>query len=643
VGRSGRKSQGCNVGVDPGAAALPVAGQGSLGAVRSSRNAPRRAWVLLGVHLLIAAHATHYLLAERTLSPVEPSEAMYTLELGEVNAGFVFLLVALLATLVFGRFFCGWGCHIVAVQDLCGWLMKKLGVRPRPFRSRLLVWVPLAAAFYMFFWPTIRRVVFQATAAPFPGFSDHMMTDSFWKTFPGPFYAVLTIVTCGFAAVYFLGAKGFCTYGCPYGGLFGVVDQLAPGRIVVDDSCEQCGHCTVTCTSNVVVHEEVRRFGQVVDPGCMKCMDCVSVCPKGALSFSFAMPSLFKRPKDERKARRYSLSIAEELAVVLFCLGGTLAFRGLYDGPPLLMSIGLGGITAWIGLKLWKLLRGGGGRLQNLELRRGGRLTRAGTLFGLLAGGWMLFAAHSGFVQWQRVQGRDWLNRTEAAHAEVLDGSFASKQYSAVHHRAAVRTMRHFSLADRWGLAGVVEVKLGLAWGQLLAGDAAAAEQSIREAVALEPGSAQLHANLIELLLGRGRLADATTALEHKAAAGLATAEDRFLLAGMLAGAGELERSIEHYARAVEEAPDVFPLRFNYGGALRRLGRDAEAIEQLREAERLAPTDFDTQVELGLASMAVGSREQALAHLRMAVQLHPERPESVMHLPDLIRQLEAGE
>ena len=97
------------------------------------------------------------------------------------------------------------------------------------------------------------------------------------------------------------------------------------------------------------------------------------------------------------------------------------------------------------------------------------------------------------------------------------------------------------------------------------------------------------------------------------------------------------------YAAAVEEAPDIFPLRFNYGGALRRLGRDAEAIVQLREAERLAPTDFDTQVELGLASMAVGDRQQALVHLRTAVEMHPDRPESVMHLPEMIRQLEASE
>ena len=259
---------------------LPVAGTGKLSAVRKSTNGRKRALVLIALHLVIAAHVTHYLVAGRTLSPVEPSEAMYTLELGELNAGFVFLIVALLVTLVFGRFICGWGCHLVALQDLCAWMMKKLGVRPRPFRSRLLVFVPLGVALYMFAWPTVRRVLIAPPGETFPGLSNHIMTDTFWQTFPGPVFTVLTLAACGFAAVYFLGAKGFCTYGCPYGALFGFIDTLSPGSIVVSDACEQCGHCTATCTSNVLVHEEVRLYGQVVDPGCMKCMDCVSVCPK---------------------------------------------------------------------------------------------------------------------------------------------------------------------------------------------------------------------------------------------------------------------------------------------------------------------------------------------------------------------------
>src|SRR6185369_1414497 len=206
--------------------------------VAKSRTSKWRAAVLIAVQLAFVAHATHYLVAGRTLSPVEPSESMYTLELGRVNAGFIFFLLAILSTVAFGRFFCGWGCHIVAVQDLCAWMMRKIGIRPQPFRSRLLLLAPFTVAAYMFAWPAFKRVVLGMGPA-FPGFSNHLVTTGFWQTFPGPVFAVLTLVTCGFLAVYLLGAKGFCTYGCPYGAIFVVADKLSPTRIVVNEGCQQ--------------------------------------------------------------------------------------------------------------------------------------------------------------------------------------------------------------------------------------------------------------------------------------------------------------------------------------------------------------------------------------------------------------------
>src|SRR5688572_28533220 len=76
--------------------------------IRKSKSGPRRAAVLIGVHLLIAAHLLHWWWKGRTISPVEPSEAMYTLNQGHLNAGFIFFALAILSTLIFGRFFCGW-------------------------------------------------------------------------------------------------------------------------------------------------------------------------------------------------------------------------------------------------------------------------------------------------------------------------------------------------------------------------------------------------------------------------------------------------------------------------------------------------------------------------------------------------------
>ncbi len=140
---------------------LPVLGNSTSqkAEVRVSQTARWRAAALIVLNLLMVAHVVQWWIMGRTISPIEPSESMYTLQNGALNAGFIFFFLAILATLIFGRFVCGWGCHILALQDLCAWLLKKMGLTPRPFRSRLLVFVPLIAALYMFVWPTVLRAI----------------------------------------------------------------------------------------------------------------------------------------------------------------------------------------------------------------------------------------------------------------------------------------------------------------------------------------------------------------------------------------------------------------------------------------------------------------------------------------------------
>ena len=49
-----------------------------------------RGAVLLGVNLLMVAHIIQWRITGRTISPIEPSETMHTLQRGAVNAGFIF-------------------------------------------------------------------------------------------------------------------------------------------------------------------------------------------------------------------------------------------------------------------------------------------------------------------------------------------------------------------------------------------------------------------------------------------------------------------------------------------------------------------------------------------------------------------------
>ena len=86
-----------------------------------------RAASLATVYLLFGIHIAHWRLHGSTLAPLELNEVLYTVELGILTAGFLFMVVALLSVFVFGRFFCSWMCHILVLEDLAAWLAEEGG------------------------------------------------------------------------------------------------------------------------------------------------------------------------------------------------------------------------------------------------------------------------------------------------------------------------------------------------------------------------------------------------------------------------------------------------------------------------------------------------------------------------------------
>lgn len=611
--------------------ALPVV-HGQSAAIRPSRMGPRRALVLIGVHVLMIAHFCQWLITGRTVSPVEPSEAMYTLNHGHLNAGFLFFVAAIAITAILGRFFCGWGCHFVAYQDLCAWIMKKLGVKPKPFRSRLLVLAPLALALYMFVWPTAYRL---AAGVAFPPVTNHLITGEFWATFPGPVVGVLTVLFAGMSIVYFLGSKGFCTYACPYGGFFGVADRMAPGRIRVTDNCEHCGHCTSVCTSNVRVHEEVALYGMVVDPGCMKCMDCVSVCPNDALYFGFSDSRTESRQVEARPARKptpYDFSLGQEFAMAATGLAALFALRGLYDQIPLLLAMGLAAITGFLAVKAYGLVKDANVRLQNLQLKRGGIWTRAGLLFGAFTVLWLFLVVHSGLVQfaawrgtthlralqlgddiWQ--PGANWWNRADAD--------------SRARHASATEWFRH---ADRYGLGETTECLNGLAWLAVAENKPTEAADFLQRIIERIPERPEPRRAMALLHLKANRPQEAESALREALVADPAYAVARLELVGLLTGQGRNDEVATLFTEAMNQSPHdpTWPVQL----ARRHLqsAQLAEADQVLTAAIQRMPRDAELHMVMGAVRLAQGRTNEGKASLEQAIALAPRLAEAHYHL-----------
>jgi ferredoxin len=518
-------------------------------AIRKSKAGRRRAIVLLLVQVVIVLHIVQWKSTGSTLSPLEPSESMKFSQSGVVNAGLLFFALSIGSTLLFGRWFCGWGCHVVALQDGSRWLLAKMGIRPRAVNLGILGAVPWIAFVYMFLAPVVQRLLLGVAPA---AATLRLTTSSFLETFPNIPITIATFLVCGFAAVYLLGSKGFCTYGCPYGAIFGIADQISPLRILVNENCEGCGHCTAVCTSNVRVHQEVRDYGAVVDPGCMKCLDCVSVCPKDALSVGFGAPSLFAGRRTESPAgakpsivstlldllllaaffagayavlfdfdtdllqipgiwallavltalsvvvaaifrgkaqRAREHTRAEEALLGGFFLLAMYAFRGYHNLVPLLFALGLSGILAYLAVSGLRLVHRKQVKIQNHVLRAAGKWTDAGIAF---AGTLLVFGGFWGYAAWSRHALREsYAQGMQYAEAGAMDQAIPAL------HRAVELDPGFHDVQEKYA--------------SLLC-DAGRLDEGIlayRAAIARKPGRPETHALLGLALFHSGRAAEA--------------------------------------------------------------------------------------------------------------------------------------
>lgn len=619
---------------------------------------------LVGVHLLFVAHFVHWKLKGRTLAPLEFNEVLYTIHQGIVTAGFVLMAVVMVATLVFGRFFCSWGCHILALQDAAGWLMDKLRIKRQPIRSRTLVWAPIAVMFYLFIWPQLLQLwhgagpqTMEVVAAGGSRWSS-FTTDDMWRNLPPPGVAVFTFFVCGFVIVYLLGSRGFCFQACPYGALFGLADQLAPGRIVLAKDCSQCGLCTQVCSSDILVHRELAMHGMVTNPRCLKDLDCVAVCPENAVQYGFRKPPLFRKGHPMGAyGGRFSNSWREDLFLAGAFLVAMPILRGLYDRVPFLLAVALALCSAYLLLVGGRLLYRKAYQVRGVLLKMDGGLRRAGigaaVLVVLLVG----FLAHSAVVQYHTKAGRSLFQRIAVQHTGDIDGQLLD------------RAMGHYRSALAIGFMAPADQRQELAALYLLRGETNTAEALLQGILKEDPTHAEARYHLASIMARRGDLNAAMHQWEEALSVGRerSTGRSRELLMRSALELGtahgmqkEPQREREAYMKGLERVPGEVPLLVALGNVESRMGLDAEAIahleaavaaggatpmlhnnlgalylrvgahgkalEHFRELARLRPDDAQVHYTTGVLLARIGDRERAMQHLSRAARLAPHDP-----------------
>lgn len=656
-----------------------------------------RALTLASIYPLMAIHVIHWKMAGKTLAPLELHEVMYTAELGIITAGFLLMFVITLGTAVFGRFFCSWACHMMVLQDASAWILRKLHIRPKPIRSRLLLWVPPLVLVYMFGWPQISRMwagrdfPVLRTQTDLEGISSWVTTD-FWRNLPDPWITVLTFAVCGFLIVYFLGSRAFCTYGCPYGALFLTIDRFAPGRIRVDQSrCAQCGTCTAVCTSDVRVHEEVAKHGTVVNPRCLKDLDCVSACPEDALHYGFGKPSLralwssramliavaalaasilvavlapgastwwggrfnllpfgiavvvlglVAYGRTGMPARRYHFTLGEELLMGVMFLATLFIYRQLYDAVPFLLTIGLGGAVAYATVLLLRLRTRPNVRALEHALKTNGRLRRAGVIYATATVAFLAFSAHSAYVHYETRAG---YQAFAASRAVTADGDAAALRG---------RALDHLLRAERTGLFRSQRLLGTIAAAYMGQGQWAEAEAVLKRIAARHPNRPDVHLELGRALLQQGRLTEAQAEFQQTLDIGAIAAGQRSLaryqaqanyyLAAIAGRQGQTKEAEKALRQAIALQPDHAQAHLDLGALLLADGRTDEAIGSLRAAIAASPELANAHHNLALALAAQGQGEEAIAEAETAAALAPNDPQTRSLLEHLRAAMAGG-
>jgi polyferredoxin len=258
----------------------------------------------------------------------------------EFNFNVVFWILIFISTLFWGRAFCAWGCMFGAFQDFISRLITKL--KMKPIRNKFGIWllgfailIQLLPTFFKnkISWPTlfwfailiifIGLIIFRITEKEF-GFNNlfklpkyiqlasylggivsmWIVLNIFQKGFSLAFdkYGILDEYNKTSGIIFVIGTvsltsagllvekRFFCKYLCPYGLLLRFSSLIPFSKRykikATEAQCTECTKCNKECLMDIKPMEEIVKYGEIKNPECINCLQCVTSCPKTVLDFT---------------------------------------------------------------------------------------------------------------------------------------------------------------------------------------------------------------------------------------------------------------------------------------------------------------------------------------------------------------------
>src|SRR5574344_30293 len=182
----------------------------------------------------------------------------------------IWMLVLIVATYLFGRVWCGWLCHLGAIQDLLFHSSKLKILTSKKSQDRLRI------VRYVIFMAWILQLLLMKRNLyceydPFKALFNMIFTDAVSLS-------LLLLLLVSSVLIY----RPFCRMVCPVGVLLGFVSKIPGARkIRVNSQCVNCGLCTKECAMHAV-HRTSEKT-EVDTEHCIACGECTTVCRKDGI------------------------------------------------------------------------------------------------------------------------------------------------------------------------------------------------------------------------------------------------------------------------------------------------------------------------------------------------------------------------
>ena len=221
----------------------------------------------------------------------------------------VALVILIVMTLVFGRIYCSIICPLGILQDIIGWVGKKVKKNRYTF-SKALSWlrytmlgvmvvalvagigsiVQLLAPYSAFgrIATTLLQPLYKMGNNVLAAISEHYDNYAFYHTETGvPNITIVLAIACVtlvvLAVLAYRNGRTYCNTICPVGTVLSFLSRFSWMKIQFDaDKCKNCSLCTKNCKAACIDFKN----HQVDYSRCVVCGDCIESCKFGALGYS---------------------------------------------------------------------------------------------------------------------------------------------------------------------------------------------------------------------------------------------------------------------------------------------------------------------------------------------------------------------